>query len=319
MKQLILSLLLCCLSFSLEARVPDIPDYRDENGYIYKHFRDEVSGHMLPGHDGEVLFWGVDTRMPDAEAKWAKVTKIVVPTTMIAKTDDGTVVKKKVTAVDGHAFNHLPNLTTIVIPEGITYVNPFALGGTNAKIVSIPASWTSHIYEFHGYKCKWEQINVAKNHPTRSSIDGVMYDKAQTKLIVYPRCYKGVLKLPATLKTIGEKAFEDAENVGKIVLPNGVEVLETSAFYQSDIEEITLPSTLRRMGKNTLNYCKQLRVIRSKSTVPPVAEVDEDNIRLDMELWGLKLDSLTVYIPKGSLDKYKEALWWRKIKNYVEE
>ncbi len=319
MKQLLLSLLLCCAVLPLEARVPDFPDYRDDNGYLYKHFRDDISGEMLPGHDGEVLFWGVDDRMENAEEKWAKVTVFTVPTVMKAKRQDGTVVQMKVTRVGGHAFAHLPNLTTIIIPEGITYVDPFALGGTEAKVVSIPSTWTEYIYDFRGYKCQWERINVAKDHPTRCDIDGVMYDKQQTRLIAYPRCYKGKLQLPATLKVVGECVFEDAENLGKVVLPEGVDTIMRNAFYQSDVEELTLPSTLKVMGRNAINYCKQLRVIRCKATVPPEVTVSEDNIRLDMELWGINRDSLTVYIPKGSLGQYREALWWRKVTNYVEE
>ena len=312
---LLTALFTVCLS---HARVPDYPDYTDANGYQYKHFRNEISGHMIEGREHEVQFWGVDDRYGELKDKWAAVKKFTVPTKMVVKGEDGKIITFPVTAVDGHAFNNMPNLEEIIIPEGITYVNPFALSDTKAKRINIPASWKNSIYNFQGYKCQWEYISVAKNHPTRCSINGVVYSKDKTVLYTFPRCRKGEVTLPATLKKIDERVFEDAEFVTKITVPEGVTEVEDGAFYQCGAETILLPSTLKKMGINALNCCKKLTTLRCKAVSPPKMEVRESDMRM-MELWGLNLDTLTVYIPKGSLEKYQKAVWWRKITNFVEE
>ena len=300
------------------SRVPDAPDYTDENGYQYKHFRNEVSGRMIKGREKEVQFWGVDTRYSKQREKWAAVKKFTVPTKMVVKRADGKVITMPVTAVDGNAFCAMPNLEEIIVPEGITYVNPFALSGTKAKRISIPSSWIDHIYDFHGYKCQWERITVSNAHPTRCSINGLMYSKDKSILYVYPRMRQGAVTLPTTLKQIAEDAFREAEHVSTITVPEGVVEIGKSAFYESSASTITLPSTLTKLGINALNCCRQLTTLRCKAATPPAIAVREDDPEW-MELWGMNVESLQVYIPKGSRAAYEKAIWWRKIKNYVED
>ena len=61
----------------LWARVPDYPDFCDAKGLYYKFYRDDVSGHLLDGHDGEVVFWGLFDR--DPQESFTKLKKLVVP------------------------------------------------------------------------------------------------------------------------------------------------------------------------------------------------------------------------------------------------
>ena len=52
------------------------------------------------------------------------------------------------------------------------------------------------------------------------------------------------------------------------MLNEGLEVLDDSVngiFYNSAIKEITLPSTLQKMGKWTFYWCNSLRTIYVKS------------------------------------------------------
>lgn len=44
-------------------------------------------------------------------------------------------------------------------------------------------------------------------------------------------------------------------------LPEGLEYIGENCFYGSGLAEITLPGTLREVGKAALKNCEQLRVI----------------------------------------------------------
>ena len=318
MKKLFFLLCAVLVSLGIIARLPDFPDFSDDNGYLYKLFRDDVTGDLIEGHDGEVQFWGVDLNKEGMQERCEMMKKFVVPVKMTGKDRNGNTVTMRVTAVHDHAFSYFPNLEELAVPEGIIYVNPFSLSDCKAKRISIPASWTKHMYNFNGYKNQWESIKVAKAHPDYSDVNGVLFNKAKTVLVKCPRCFNGKLVLPPTLKVIGDNAFEDGQNLTKVVLPEGVDTLGSSAFYQSTIEELVLPASLKVMKHNALNYCKKLRILRSKSATPPQAIIREGTLD-SMELWGMELDSLVVYIPKGSLEAYRNALWWRKIQNFVEE
>ena len=53
-----------------------------------------------------------------------------------------------------------------------------------------------------------------------------------------------------------------------VVVPNGVEEIESSAFWDNQyIEEVVLPPTLKNMGGDTFYYCKNLRKINIPASV----------------------------------------------------
>ena len=57
------------------------------------------------------------------------------------------------------------------------------------------------------------------------------------------------LKLSANVKTIDFSVFSGTANLKKVVVPEGVEEILYSAFSGSGIEEITLPASLKKLGR----------------------------------------------------------------------
>ena len=60
------------------------------------------------------------------------------------------------------------------------------------------------------------------------------------------------IQLPSTLKRIVRDAFRDCENLTEVHLPDGLEVIEKSAFRNSGIKEIELPRALKEVGEQAL-------------------------------------------------------------------
>ena len=102
------------------------------------------------------------------------------------------------------------------------------------------------------------------------------------------------VKLPSTLKKIGEYAFSYSP-IEKIIIPDGVEEIEDSAFYSCDkLKEVDLPSTLKeiswdvfsrtgltkviipegveKIDGNAFLYCDKLKEVKLPSTLK---EIDE--------------------------------------------
>ena len=67
--------------------------------------------------------------------------------------------------------------------------------------------------------------------------------------------YKGrntKIVLPDIVKGIGSGVFSRENGFGavsKIIVPEGVEIIQNSAFEGSNLESITLPSTLKLIGE----------------------------------------------------------------------
>lgn len=62
-------------------------------------------------------------------------------------------------------------------------------------------------------------------------------------------CQKTVI--PNTVKTIGRGSFRQIPNLGDFAIPEGVETIEPTAFSDSGVTRVTLPSSVTRIGANS--------------------------------------------------------------------
>lgn len=78
---------------------------------------------------------------------------------------------------------------------------------------------------------KIKKVNVSKENPYFSSVDGVLYTKDKKKLVKYVWNKSGKVTISGKTTTIGEKAFYYS-NVTKIVIPKTVKKIENKAFAE---------------------------------------------------------------------------------------
>jgi hypothetical protein len=67
------------------------------------------------------------------------------------------------------------------------------------------------------------------------------------------------------IKVIGEGAFFDCHDLNEIRLPEGLEEIAESAFYNSGVAKLDLPSTVKVIGDRAFYNCKNLTEV----IVPP--------------------------------------------------
>ena len=135
---------------------------------------------------------------------------------------------------------------------------------------SIKAVCNSTDYNHWGMTDDPKDLTVGKEY----TVKGVLMDKAQTRLIVYPAKLPGTsYTIPATVKTIDKLAFRVVKNLKSLTVPASVSVINHVAFYDSySLEEINIAPA------NT-NYCSENGVV-----------------------YSAKKDSLQIY-PAGKPDK----------------
>ena len=69
------------------------------------------------------------------------------------------------------------------------------------------------------------------------------------------------IRLPLTLRSIGDAALEYCRNLKYVKIPRGVEYIGNACFRLGGLEEITLPSTLKRMGAYVFSDSFYLRTV----------------------------------------------------------
>lgn len=189
----------------------------------------------------------------------------------------------------------------LAIPETIDGYSVTALGEalfTYAKgpeSIVIPKTVTSfNKYTFY-FSTIIKDVTVAEENPMFSSIDGVLFNKAQTELLYFPvakaaESYvvpEGVtaiaenafqkttvssVTLPSSLKTIGAYAFNTNRVLREIVIPEGTVSIGASAFRNCDmLKTASLPDSVTDLGTGVFYQCgalEQIRLPNGLQTIP---------------------------------------------------
>ena len=124
------------------------------------------------------------------------------------------------------AFIRCDSLVSVVIPEGVSYIGHSAFSSCeNLTSVSLPDSLKEMPANPFDGSYKLESIVVSPDHPSLEVVDGVLFDRVDKRLIVYPNSGKfipeRVYMVPAGTRIIGPKAFAYNSWLERIILPEG--------------------------------------------------------------------------------------------------
>ena len=100
-------------------------------------------------------------------------------------------------------------------------------------------------------------LTVAKENPFFAVQDNILYTKDFSEMILCPGVVNaGALKLPESLRRIGEKAFSHNSGTYRLCLPETVEEIGKYAFYLSDLKYIRFGTGLKRIEAGAFYCCK---------------------------------------------------------------
>ena len=168
-------------------------------------------------------------------------------------------------SIGDEAFQSCNAFTTFKIPDTVSIVGSNAFKNCqNLVTLEISANMEtaeagkSSIVE----SCKkLTAIIVPDNHPYMKSVDGVLYDKQETILFLYP-LGKGVMTtaIPDTVHTIAAGAFYGYEGTS-ITLPESLRYINNHAFAYSKIENLYIPAGVLEIGYNAFYSLSNLKTV----------------------------------------------------------
>lgn len=112
------------------------------------------------------------------------------------------------------------------------------------RVRSIRIGKNVNIDEMAGYlACDTYEFIVSEENPEYSSEDGVVFNKDKTRLILYPAGRKdSVYVVPSTVKEIDPAAFNRANYLTTLILPDGLKTIDQSLLYLCpSIKKLRLP------------------------------------------------------------------------------
>lgn len=230
----------------------------------------------IEGTCGENLTWilengvltisgtGAMTDYDACEAPWYAYTERITEV----------VMESGVTTIGENAFYGLADVTSVTIPEGVTTLGSWAFVGCNTLTsVTLPASLNEYGYTMFGMCWSLTAINVAEGNETFASQDGILFSKDMTVLYDCPKGKAlGDYTVPATVKTIGVRAFSDCHGLTSVTLPKGLTTIGEEAFDNTSLTEIEIPRSVTEIADAAFRKCYNLTDVYFKGNAPALGE-----------------------------------------------
>lgn len=187
-------------------------------------------------------------------------------------------IPTSVTAIENGAFTGCHGLTTIEIPNSVKSISSQAFFSCrNLTTVSIGNSVTAIGNGAFSNCTSLEEIIVAEENPSYSSVEGALYNKDQTVLSKWPDKKLNV-SIPNSVTAIGNCAFEYCSELTSITLPESVTTIGEWAFSRcSGLTSIDIPHAVKNIGYQAFSYCSNLTSISIGNAVIVIGDYAFEN------------------------------------------
>ena len=157
-------------------------------------------------------------------------TRLVIPGE--AEDEDG--VLRPVTALGEFSVSNASYLEELVIGANVKTIHPWAV--TNCEAL--------------------RSIDVDPENLHFVSVDGVLYSRDMTRLVLFPNMRAESLVIPEGVEMVGENAFYKCKNLLEVTFPSSLRELEEKAFFRCEgLTALDLPEGLEVIGVDTFAFC----------------------------------------------------------------
>ena len=155
-------------------------------------------------------------------------TRLVIP---------GTAEDQPVVALGEFSVSNAGYLEELYIGANVRTIHPWAV--TNCEAL--------------------RSVEVDPGNAYFASIDGVLYSRDMTRLVLYPNMHGERFSVSDSVAVIAENAFYKCKNLQEIEFPSSLRVLEEKAFFRcAGLTALNLPEGLEVIGVDAFAFCDGL-------------------------------------------------------------
>ena len=164
-----------------------------------------------------------------------------------------------VSSIGVRAFLGCSSLSLLALPPSVTSIGDWAFSDCSSlSSLAIPPSVTSIGTGAFAYCSSLTRIEVDETNPNYCSIDGALFTKDQTTLIL---CARGrtTYSIPSSVTCIGDLAFSGCRCLSSVEIPSSVVSIGDRAFSDCfSLSSLALPSSVTGIGDDAFEDCPKL-------------------------------------------------------------
>jgi len=185
------------------------------------------------------------TLLDDGTARITKYTGEAEDLTLPAELDG-----HPVTQIGDYAFSGCDRLTSLTLPDSVAEIGANSFAGCRSL----------------------GKITVSPDSPALATIDGVLFSKADKRLVCYPSALEASsYEVPQGIAIIGSYAFSGCSSLTSLTLPDSLTAIGDEAFYSCDgLTDLTLPGSVTTIGDGAFAGCTELTAFALPDSVAEI-------------------------------------------------
>lgn len=227
----------------------------------------------------------------------------------------------KVKSIQKEAFLDCKNLTSVIIPDGITSIEDEAFKGCTALTsIKIPSSVTT-IGNSAFYDCSAltsidipSSVKTIGNYAFSGCYAFTTINIPTSVTSIGDRAFWGCyalasIDIPSSVTNIGDWALCECSSLEKLEIPSGLsKIPEALCFDCDNLQEVVIPNSVKVIEGAAFQHCENLKSVISLIEDP--FPIDDYTFSPYSEIDGFQLPSATLYVPKGCKNKYASTAGW---------
>ena len=178
-----------------------------------------------------------------------------------------------VTGIDSFEISGNKGITSVTISEGVTHIEVCAFSNCpDLRAVYLPSTlqFLSAGEGIAFENCdNIDTIKVADSNPKYYSVGNCLIERGTGNLVL--ACSKSVLPSDGSIKSIGQFAFGGSDSLEKIVIPEGVTVINPYAFAGcASLKSVTFPDSLTTVRWDAFANCTSLESVKLGDNVTEI-------------------------------------------------